>query len=247
MHGGSSVTGNLKGVTLNGQRQSLSNSLPVPLSSCMGHSATLNAMATTQVSSKDGEKALAKTPKLMVSSSGCMTLSTPQEHISTHAMSLASTIPQTSHHKGYLDPLICYSLLSPSLTLSCPLFEMRQSLQLGLDTSIHCSSITSSTALQCSKPSLAANWNELARKSMQPQLPEMMPNHLQATLAKNRADRRQPLSPHQTLPLANRTFSPACPLCSAKDRLFKWRPLLTTTTSPSGEDLEKHYQLTALA
>jgi hypothetical protein len=74
-----------------------------------------------------------------------------------------------------------------------------------------------------------------------------MPNRLHTLLAKNRADRRQSVAPHPpTLP-AHRTLSPTRPHCPAKDRLLRWRPLLTTTVSPSSEDLEKRYNLTALA
>jgi hypothetical protein len=131
--------------------------------------------------------------------------------------------------------------------VACPLFETRQSLQLGLDTPTHCPGITSSAVMQSSKLSSAANWSESARKSTQPQLHGTSNNRLRATLARNRADRRQLLSPHPPSPPPHRSFPPTRPHCPAKDRLLRWRPLLTATTSPSGEDLEKQYQLTALA
>jgi len=66
-------------------------------------------------------------------------------------------------------------------------------------------------------------------------------------LAKNRAHRHQTLSPYPIIPHARRTSPPARPQCLAKDRLLKWRPLLTTDASPLSEDLEKRYQLTAAA
>jgi hypothetical protein len=79
------------------------------------------------------------------------------------------------------------------------------------------------------------------------QLPETTPNRLQTILARNWADRRQPLSPHPGTASTRRTFPPARPRCPAKDRLLRWRPLLTTDSSPTNEDLERCYQLTALA
>ena len=90
-------------------------------------------------------------------------------------------------------------------------------------------------------------------------------------LAKGRTDRRQPLaraaqelkvpylasghiadsrgfvaaSPARSA--TYRAFPPSRPHCPAKERLLRWRPLLVAATSPSSEDLERRYQLTALA
>ena len=74
----------------------------------------------------------------------------------------------------------------------------------------------------------------------------MTPNRLQAALARNRAERLQTSSPYPSTP-SGRALSPARPPCPAKDRLLVWRPLLPFNASPSSEDLEKRYHLTALA
>jgi hypothetical protein len=52
---------------------------------------------------------------------------------------------------------------------------------------------------------------------------------------------------HMSVPDLRRTVSPARLRCPASERLLRWRPLLPTHASPSSEDLDKRYQLTALA
>jgi hypothetical protein len=149
------------------------------------------------------------------------------------------------HHRedGFDTPTGSY-LLSPSPNLSNPTFETRQTLQLGLSASTIPPNTTSSAATAFSS---AASSKEPARKSGQPQPPGSTPNRLQAILARNRADRRRPSSPLPTMLPASHALRPARPQCLAKDRLLRWRPLLTSPASSAVEDLEKRYQLTALA
>ena len=52
---------------------------------------------------------------------------------------------------------------------------------------------------------------------------------------------------HPVVPPLHQALPPSHPHCPAKEHLLRWRPLLTTETSLSTEDLEKHYQLTTLA
>jgi hypothetical protein len=52
---------------------------------------------------------------------------------------------------------------------------------------------------------------------------------------------------HMSVPDLRRTVSPARLRCPASEHLLRWRPLLPTHASPSSEDLDKRYQLTALA
>ena len=100
--------------------------------------------------------------------------------------------------------------------------------------------------MQDTTPSSAYSLRESARKSAPPQLPGTMPNRLQVTLARNRAERPQGSSPYPDTPPC-RPLPPARPPCPAKDRLLRWWPLLPINTSSSSEDLEKRYHLTALA
>ncbi len=101
--------------------------------------------------------------------------------------------------------------------------------------------------MQASRLSLTGSWGEPAKKYSQPQPLGTAPSRLQELLARNRADRRQPFSPHPTLLPTRRVLSPAHPNCPAKDRLIRWPPLLSIEASLSSEDLEKCYQLAALA
>src|SRR5882757_4977009 len=248
VHGLSSETGTPKAATSGGQKQLPSSSLPGPSWSSMAMTTISHATETTQESSKDGGKGLAKTPKPTSSSDDYMTSQRPLVPISTPGMCPASTTLPTHHHEVSWDQSTDSFPLSPSPMLSSPTFATRQTLQLGLKAfTHHLPNITSSTAMLDTMPSSIANLRELATKSRPPQLPITTPNRLQTILAKNRADRQQTFMPYPPSPITHHTSPPARPPCPAKDRLLTWRPLLSMETSPSGEDLKKCYQLTALA
>ena len=204
-------------------------------------------MGTTLESSKGGGRGPAKTPKPTSSSGEYMSSQNQQAPTSTHSMCLASTTQQTLPREEYSDPPTNFFPLSPSPALSCPSFETRQKLQLGLATSISHPSDTSSMTTQVTNPSPASTVRDSARSSSQPQQPGMTPSRLQILLAKKSVERRQGSEPHPAINTLCCNLPPSRTQCPAKERLLKWRPLLTADASPSGDNLEKCYQLTALA
>jgi hypothetical protein len=120
----------------------------------------------------------------------CMTFPSPQERIYTHNTCLASTTLPTHHREESSDPPAEFFPLSPSLMLSSPTFVTRQMLQLGLwAITHHPPNTTSNDGMQDTTPFSAYSSRESARKSAPPQLPGTMPNRLQVTLARNRAER----------------------------------------------------------
>lgn len=102
------------------------------------------------------------------------------------------------------------------------------------------------TGLQASTGSSESRKSE--RKFSPPQRPGKMPNRLLAVLARNTADKCESSFPY---PASSSTLPPAAHQHAhtaqpKTDRLLKWRPVLGTNTSPSSEDLERHYCSTNL-
>ena len=245
--GPSSETGTPKDATSGGPRQLHSNCSLIPSSFSTAQANSSNDMETTQESSKAGGKAPARMPKPTLSSDGYIRSSRPQGQISTHSTSPVSTTQPTVPPEAFLDPQANSFLLSPSPLLSDPTFEMRQNLQFGPGIANHHLSATNNAAMMANVPPSADTSRESARKSAQPRPPGTTHSCLQNILAKNRDSRRRISSPYSTTSQMPHTTPPTRPHCPAKERLLKWRPLLTTTTLPTNEDLEKSYQLTAAA
>ena len=165
MPGGLPETGNPKAIISARQRQSPLSCLPAPSLHYMAQMPILNASATTQGSSKGGGKALAKIPKPILSSNTYMTLSRLLVHISTPGIYPANTTQQMHPHKAYSDlPTYSYPL-SPSPTLSGPMFEMHQSLQLGLYMSTPSPSSTRGITMSHSMLSSIDSLRGLVKKS----------------------------------------------------------------------------------
>jgi hypothetical protein len=95
-----------------------------------------------------------------------------------------------------------------------------------------------------------ARERESARKSSPPQRPGPFFFFFRAVLARNRALTDASLLPIPHRPRRFHPFPPTCPHCPVKDRptpQMAASTVLGTNTSRSNEDLERHYQFTALA
>src|SRR6266849_10715085 len=246
-HGGLSATGTYRDATLDGQKQSPLSCLPAHSSHCTAQTITSCATGITQESSRAGGKVPATTPRPTSFSDACTTSQKPLGHAFTHVTSPASTTQPMHRHEGSSDHLTGSSRLFPSPSLSGPTFAMRQNLQLGHQAPTLPSSVTNSIRTLDNTPSSAGSVRDAMRKSLPPQQLGTTSSHLHATLARNRVDRRQSSAPFPVVSPTHCPLPPSRPHCSAKDRLLRWRPLLTTSASPSSEDLEKQYRLTALA
>src|SRR6266436_1521348 len=189
--GPSSETGNPRATTLDGLKQSPSSFSPAHSHHYSAQTTTSSAMVTTQELPKGGGKAPARTLRPTSSLDGYTSSQKQQGSTFTHSTCLASTTQQTPPQEESLDHPTAFFPLSPSPALSCPSFEMHQTLQLGLGTLSCHPSDTSHEATSNTNLAPTGIVRDSVRNSSQPQPHGVMPSCLQALLTKNMAQRQQ--------------------------------------------------------